>query len=307
MMHIAHRGGSGLYLENTLAAFDNAVVSGCDGAELDVHLSADGEPLVHHNAQLDYRYTKMPNGRWLAPDDERPFAEMTRAEIQSYRIGTPNPNTDYGTKFPDLTAIADQHIPTLAEVIERVKARSADFKLVIEIKSANLFDPAGGDWQQLVDTVLATVEQLRFTERTILCGFDWRALRYARRQVPMIPLWMTTHPFDWLPGEDAAPSDLPAGKRFLEQLHAADNADGASGGPWYDGFRPASAEDAGRAVAAAGGDRWFGYYTDCTVNAIANAHQVGVGAGAWTVNLRDADKRAALDKRDVDAVCVDYF
>ncbi|MDA1185518.1 MAG: glycerophosphodiester phosphodiesterase family protein, partial [Acidobacteria bacterium] len=49
----AHRGGSALGPENTLAAFDLGMRAGADGLELDVHLSADGVPVVHHDATLD--------------------------------------------------------------------------------------------------------------------------------------------------------------------------------------------------------------------------------------------------------------
>ena len=38
----AHRGGSALAPENTIAAFDHGLALGADGLELDVHLSRDG-------------------------------------------------------------------------------------------------------------------------------------------------------------------------------------------------------------------------------------------------------------------------
>ena len=41
----AHRGFSGRYPENTLLAFRKAIEAGCDGIELDVHLSKDGTKL----------------------------------------------------------------------------------------------------------------------------------------------------------------------------------------------------------------------------------------------------------------------
>ena len=50
--NIAHRGGAALYPENTLAGFRNAVALGCDGAELDVQLSKDGEVIVFHDYLL---------------------------------------------------------------------------------------------------------------------------------------------------------------------------------------------------------------------------------------------------------------
>lgn len=49
---IAHRGASGDELENTLAAFTRAVALGADGIELDVHGSADGQLLVHHDPDV---------------------------------------------------------------------------------------------------------------------------------------------------------------------------------------------------------------------------------------------------------------
>src|SRR3954452_8884067 len=49
----AHRGGSKLAPENTMVAFDRGVELGADGLELDVHLSADGHVVVHHDRTLD--------------------------------------------------------------------------------------------------------------------------------------------------------------------------------------------------------------------------------------------------------------
>ena len=49
----AHRGGSKIAPENTLAAFDRGLSAGADGLELDVHLSRDKTVVVHHDARLD--------------------------------------------------------------------------------------------------------------------------------------------------------------------------------------------------------------------------------------------------------------
>ena len=50
MRIFAHRGASRVAPENTLAAFVEAANLGADGVELDVHRSADGVPVVHHDA-----------------------------------------------------------------------------------------------------------------------------------------------------------------------------------------------------------------------------------------------------------------
>ena len=68
----AHRGGAALAPENTFAAFDNGLALGADGLEPDVHLSRDGQVMVHHDA------------------DARPNHEPSRAR---YRVGGRRPST----------------------------------------------------------------------------------------------------------------------------------------------------------------------------------------------------------------------
>jgi glycerophosphoryl diester phosphodiesterase len=74
----AHRGGSALAPENTLAAFDNGVALGADGLELDVHLSSDGVVVVHHDRTLE-RTTAL-QGAVAA----RTAAELARAHVPSF-------------------------------------------------------------------------------------------------------------------------------------------------------------------------------------------------------------------------------
>jgi glycerophosphoryl diester phosphodiesterase len=49
---IAHRGASGYAFENSPAAFREAAARGVDGVELDVHATADGGIVVHHDPVL---------------------------------------------------------------------------------------------------------------------------------------------------------------------------------------------------------------------------------------------------------------
>src|ERR1051325_12049509 len=72
----AHRGGSALAPENTMAAFANGLALGADGIELDVHLSSDGAVMVIHDATVDRTTT----GRGTV-------ALMTAADLA--RLGVP--------------------------------------------------------------------------------------------------------------------------------------------------------------------------------------------------------------------------
>ncbi|MHB8330379.1 MAG: glycerophosphodiester phosphodiesterase [Acidimicrobiales bacterium] len=49
---LAHRGGTGAFRENTVAAFEEALGAGADGVELDVRRSADGVLVVHHDPDV---------------------------------------------------------------------------------------------------------------------------------------------------------------------------------------------------------------------------------------------------------------
>lgn len=71
----AHRGGSALAAENTIAAFDNGLALGADGLEMDVHLSRDGVIVVHHDRTLE-RTTTL-----TGPIAARTADELTRVNV----------------------------------------------------------------------------------------------------------------------------------------------------------------------------------------------------------------------------------
>jgi glycerophosphoryl diester phosphodiesterase len=56
MLLLGHRGCRTEFTENTFAAFDHALESGCDGFEFDVRLSADAVPVIWHDARLRGRF-----------------------------------------------------------------------------------------------------------------------------------------------------------------------------------------------------------------------------------------------------------
>jgi glycerophosphoryl diester phosphodiesterase len=100
---IAHRGSSAEAPENTLPAFEAAVARGADAVELDVRLTADGAPVVIHDATLD-----------RTTDRTGPVAALTLADLRAADAGwqfTP----DFGRTHPYRGR--DVRIPTLGEVL----------------------------------------------------------------------------------------------------------------------------------------------------------------------------------------------
>lgn len=156
----AHRGGSGLAPENTIAAFDRAMQCRVDGLELDVRLSRDGIPVVIHDARLE-RTTNLSG-----PVDAYSAADLARA----------NASRDFRTVSPALEpgfADDDLGVPALTSILHRYR----DVRIIIELK---LNDPA------LAEAVLAIVRAASADERVCLGSFGGRVLRAARRLAPHV-------------------------------------------------------------------------------------------------------------------------
>jgi len=106
---IAHRGASAEAPENTLAAFRRALAIGVDAVELDVHLSADREPVVLHDPLLE----RTTDGRGLVGD--LPLSDLRRL--------------DAGRQFGE--GFAGERIPTLAEALDLLRP----IRVIVEIKN----------------------------------------------------------------------------------------------------------------------------------------------------------------------------
>ena len=105
---IAHRGLPRVHPENSLPGFAAALALGVDGIELDVHATADGVPVVHHDPDL---------GRPAVPDAPlrgRPIAGLTLAEIRTHELA------------PGVG------VPTLDETLALVHGRAT---LYVEVKA----------------------------------------------------------------------------------------------------------------------------------------------------------------------------
>src|SRR5512144_1621777 len=109
----AHRGGCDLGPENTIAAFDIGMSTGADGLELDVHLSADGVVVVHHDKTLD----RTTNGS--GPIATRTADELARLDA-GYRFerGGAYPFRGRGIGVPTLGEVLGRYrgVPTIIEI-----------------------------------------------------------------------------------------------------------------------------------------------------------------------------------------------
>ena len=183
--NIAHRGGAALRPENTLAAFRHAIALGCDGAELDVQLSADGTVVVHHDFRLNPALTRM-DGRWLEGEGPR-IKDIPFAAMHDFDLGRPDPASEYARRHSLLAAADGERIPSLAQVAQLPSPQP--FMLLVELKSSD--DPASADPVALADATLDVMkDQLA---RTIFVGFDWRGLARIKNRMPQARCWFSTN------------------------------------------------------------------------------------------------------------------
>lgn len=294
-LNIAHRGGADLWPENTLPAFEGAIACGADGAELDVHLSADGELVVFHDETLKPEIVRR-DGAWIT--ERTPLKALSVAELAAYDVGALKPGTAYARRHPAQARLDGVRIPRLAEVIDLAKARSDRFQLWIELKT-DLMEPArGADPVALAEAAVALVERMDFAARTVFVSFDWRSLQHVRRIAPHIPFYATTLPQSWFGPGDPPPEHEPPPPDELAKCRAAY----AAGAPWEGDFPAVKYPSLQHAVAALGATGWFPFWPDLTPATAEAARARGLKLAAWTVPAGAARWLADLG---CDAICTD--
>ena len=108
----AHRGASGTHPENTLVAFRQAIEIGCDMIEFDLRLSADGQVVVIHDANID-----------RTTDGTGHTSDLTLKQLRSLDAGNWHDPVFAGERIPTLVEVLDC-IPSSVELNIHVKEGS---------------------------------------------------------------------------------------------------------------------------------------------------------------------------------------
>ena len=155
----AHQGGDHLWPGNTMLAFEGAQALGVDVLELDVHLSADGEVVVIHDATVE-----------RTSDGSGAVADLTLAELREL---------DFGYRWrppggaPDAFPYRGQgiRIPTLREVLEAFP----DAAVNVELKRDDV---------RLIAITCDLIRELGRERTVMVASFHQRALREFRQRCP---------------------------------------------------------------------------------------------------------------------------
>jgi glycerophosphoryl diester phosphodiesterase len=155
---VAHRGFSAIAPENTLAAFAAAIERGAKAIEFDVHLSADGVPVIIHDATVERTTDGTGNVR------ELPLAQLKQL--------------DAGLWFSD--RFVGERIPTFFEALDLLQ----DTPLAIYSEIKNADDWSGED----IDNFIETICTRGWQDRCTIACFSDDFLDRVRDRTPSIAL-----------------------------------------------------------------------------------------------------------------------
>ena len=152
----AHRGSSWSNPENTLAAIRHAVEEGADYVEVDVRLTADGHPVLLHDADL-FRVA----GERKSPSD------LTYEQIKGLDVGS-----WFAPRFQD------ERIPLLSDVLAFCKGK---IRVNIELK-------ADANPRRLAERVVQTLHEHGDPRECIISSASIRVLEHVSELDPDIPI-----------------------------------------------------------------------------------------------------------------------
>ena len=279
----AHRGGRGLFPENTLAAFRGALAIGVTTLEADLAVTRDGVLVVSHDPALDADKVRGPDGRWVSAPTPL-IRSLTLAELKRYELGRLNPASRYASNWPLQRPQDGERFPTLAELFLLASGRTTPVRFNVETKITPTAPADTVDAETFARLVVDEVQRMGMADRVTVQSFDWRTLVEVRRIAPGI--------------ETAC---LTIESRDMDTVKA--DASGAS--PWHAGLKRESyGNGLPRLVKAAGCGTWSMFWRNLTREQVEEARALALKVLPWTVN--DAADMARLIDWKVDGIITDY-
>mmetsp|Transcript_75181 Transcript_75181/g.122194 ORF Transcript_75181/g.122194 Transcript_75181/m.122194 type:complete len:287 (-) Transcript_75181:108-968(-) len=179
---IGHRGAKSIAPENTLASIRSAKAVGCSWVEVDVMLTKDKVPVIHHDNKLD-RCTNGKGNLW----------DYTCEEIEQLDAGSHFSPEFANERIPRLTALLrccrDLSLGLNLEV-KHVTEHSADIPTAIEQQME----------EEIANVVCDTIEQFQVDpSELVFSSFSRPAIAVLRRRLPQFgcAFLVETIPDDW--------------------------------------------------------------------------------------------------------------
>ncbi|MFD0200131.1 MULTISPECIES: glycerophosphodiester phosphodiesterase [Saccharothrix] len=286
----AHRGGIGLTVESTLAAFGKALELGVTTLELDVQITKDGREVVTHDRRTNPN--KCVDTAPAFPGDPAfPYAGKYVKDLTFAQVRTLDCGSRRWSQYPDQELSPGARMPTLAEVFALARDyRAFGVKFNIETKVEAAAPHETAPREQFVEVTAREIRKSGFFRNVTIQSFDWGTLMLWRQAEPRLPLVALTQPEFLRPGspwtgglklEDFGGSVVKAVKSFgasaLSPVHG-NPQNGKVGDPNYVPFTTKALVD--------------------------EAHAHGLKVVPWTIN--DPATMHKLIDNGVDGIITDY-
>jgi glycerophosphoryl diester phosphodiesterase len=279
----SHRGGRGLWPENTLVAFGDALRLGTTTLEMDAAVTADGVVVISHDPALNPAFTRDASGRFLK--ERGPLIRsLSFAQLLAYDVGRLNPEHRYGLDFTGQTPADGARVPRLEAVFELVEALGAE---AVQFNIETKINPSLPDEtlapEPFVDALLAVIRAHGMVPRVMVQSFDWRTLELLHRKEP--------------------------GLRTVYLSIESQNMNTLRDGSWNAGHRLVDhGGSVPRLVRASAGQAsgviWAPFFRNLTPESLKEAQALGLKVVPWTVNqVPDMDRLIAWG---VDGLISDY-
>lgn len=186
----AHRGGAGLYPENTLIAMLNSAALGINILELDVHITADGKVVLSHDPYFTPDKALTFGGDLIEKGGKMRHViyKMDYNKVKQYDVGLLPQK-----KFPTRVNVGAE-VPLLSEIFSRVEEYTTRFNLPamrysIEIKSHPFKDDRlAPRFEKFTELVMGVIRRAGVQDRVIIQSFDVRTLEYLHKFYPEVTL-----------------------------------------------------------------------------------------------------------------------
>ncbi len=183
----AHRGGRGLWPENTIVAMLNAMkIDGITTLEMDTHITKDGLVVVTHDDYLSPSFMLTPDGQEIPASDAKkyPVFQMDYQSLKSFDLGT-KPLAG----FPQQEKIKT-YVPLLSDLIDAVQAdikknKRKQFFYNIETKCSPAGDGVTNPSPEVfVQLLMDVIEKKKIMPYVVIQSFDKRTIQLIHQKYP---------------------------------------------------------------------------------------------------------------------------
>lgn len=200
---IAHRGEPVSFPENSLAGYEAVLQAGAGWIETDVQITADGVPVLHHDASL-----------LKITGHDLDISATVYADMQDLPAGYPD---RFGERFSQLRINRLDEFARLLSQWPRVRA-------FVELKPYSLEEH---DVQHVIDIVLETLAPC--LSQCILISFEYGALQQVRHSCDLPVAWVLP---EWSPATHRQAKALQPEFLFCNRKRLPRDLQQLWPGPW---------------------------------------------------------------------------